>query len=149
MLLEINFTLVLFAITFLVFIYLLNLTLFKPVGKIIEKRKNLIDGDYSKAKEFTQKANEMLESYKREIKSARLSAQNIIQEAILQAQKQKQEKILVLMENLTKEKEAALKQLTEEKKEAMKKLEEKLNVLTELITNKIIGSGEKTLIGLH
>src|SRR3990167_4317925 len=149
MLLEMNFTLVLFAISFLVFIYLLNMTLFKPVGKVIEERKNLIDGDYSKAKEFAQKANEMLESYKKEIKSARLSAQNILQEAISQAQKQKQEKILVLMESLTKEKESALKQLMEEKKETMKKLEEKINILTELITNKIIGRGEKTLIGSH
>ena len=58
MLLEMNFTLVLFAVSFLIFIYLLNSALFKPVGKVIEERKNLIDGEYSKAKEFTQKANQ-------------------------------------------------------------------------------------------
>ena len=149
MLLEMNFTLVLFAISFLIFIYLLNNALFKPVGKVIEERKNLIDGEYSKAKESTRKANEMLESYKREIKSARLNAQNIIQEAIFQAQKQKQEKVSVLLESLTKEKETMFKQLMEEKKETMKKLEEKLNILTELITSKIIGKGVKTLIGSH
>ena len=51
MLLEINFTLILFAASFLVFIYLLNMTLYKPVGEVIESRKQLMDGEYTKAKE--------------------------------------------------------------------------------------------------
>ena len=148
MLLEINFTLILFAISFLVFIYLLNLTLYKPVGKIIEGRKDLIDGEYFKAKEFMQAAGEMLENYKNKIKQARHEAHNIVQESINLAKMEKEKKVSDLVGILTKEKETAIKQIEEEKKLTMKELEKEIRVLTDLITNKILG-GNKTLVGLH
>ena len=149
MLLEINFTLVLFALSFLVFIYLLNQTLYKPVGNIIEKRKSMIDGDFSKAKSLSETANELLENYKNEIKSARIKAQNIIQEAIIQAQKIKEEKVAVLTSSLVKEKEAAINQIKEEEKAALKQLEGQIKTLTDLITSKVLGTGEKSLVGSH
>lgn len=149
MLLELNFTLILFAVSFLVFIYLLNLTLYKPVGEIIEERKNLISGEYLKAKELSEEANKLLENYKHEIKSARLSAQNIIQEAIIQAQAARDKKITELVSVLIKEKETALIQIKEEETAAKKQLESKIKMLIDLITNKILGTEGKTLVGSH
>ncbi len=149
MLLELNFTLILFGASFLVFIYLLNLTLFKPVGKIIQKRKELIEGDYLEAKDFTEEATGLLESYTKQIKLARKEAQNIIQEAINQAQKSKQERINILLVSLNKEKEEALKQIKKEQEVALKQLEGQINLLTDLITNKVLGIGGKTLVGSH
>lgn len=148
MLLEINFTLVLFAVSFLVFIYLLNLTLYKPVGEVIESRKRLIDGEYAKGKELTHKANEMLEGYKNKIKNARHESHIIIQDATKQAQKLKEEKILQLLITLNKEKEESFKKIEEEKKIVMQKLEKEIKILTDLITNKILGM-EKTLVSSH
>ena len=149
MLLEINFTLVLFAASFLVFIYLLNLTLYKPVGDVIEKRKNLIDSEYTKGKELTNKANEKLETYKNKIKGARHESHIIIQDATKQAQKLKEEKISQLLVILNKEKEESFRKIEEEKKVVMQKLEKEIKMLTDLITNKILGTGEKTLVSLH
>ena len=146
MLLEINFTAVFFAISFLIFIYFLNLTLFKPVGQVIEQRRNLIEGDIKKAKELTEKANSMLEDYKSQIKSARHQAQNIVQEGINQAQKSKQEKISALTVKLKNEKEEALKQIKKEQESVLKQLENQIKTLTDLITNKVIGTEEKTLV---
>lgn len=148
MLLEINFTLVLFAVSFLVFIYLLNLTLYKPVGEIIESRKRLIDGEYAKGKELTYKANEMLEGYKNKIKNARHESHIIIQDATKQAQKLKEENISQLLITLNKEKEESFKKIEEEKKIVMQKLEKEIKILTDLITNKILGM-EKTLVSSH
>ena len=149
MLLEINFTLVLFAATFLVFIYLLNLTLYKPVGDVIEKRKSLIAGEYEKGKELTQRANEMLENYKGKTKAARHEAHLIIQETTKQAQKLKEEKVNQLLITLNKEKEESFKKIEEEKDLAIQKLEKEIKILTDLITNKILGSGGKTLVSSH
>ena len=148
MLLEINFTAVLFAVSFLIFIYLLNLTLYKPVGEIIEKRKNLIEGDYSNAKGLSKEANELLENYKNKIKSARLEAHKIIDETIQAGQKQKQGKISDLLLTLSKEKENALKKISEEEKTALKALEKEIKSLTNLITNKLLGT-ENSLVGTH
>ena len=149
MLLEINFTLVLFAATFLVFIYLLNLTLYKPVGEVIEKRKSLIDGEYARGKELTKKANEMLENYKNKIKDARHESQAIVYEATKQAQRAKEEKISRLLLTLNKEKEESFRKIEEEKKIVIQKLEKEMKMLTDLITNKILGTGEKTLVSSH
>ncbi|MBI2995858.1 MAG: hypothetical protein HYY52_04045 [Candidatus Melainabacteria bacterium] len=143
--LEINFTLVLFALSFLVFIYLLNLTLYKPVGTIVEARKNLINGEYKRAKELTENANKILEDYNHRIKEARKLAHNTIEESITQASSKKEEKISILVSDLNKEKEGALKQLEKDQKEALKALEGEIKVLTDLITNKILGT-EKNLV---
>ena len=149
MLLEINFTLVLFAASFLVFIYLLNLTLYKPVGDLIESRKKLIDGEYAHAKELTHGANEMLENYKNKIKSTRHESHVIIQDATKQAQKLKEEKISQLLVTLNKEKEESFRKIEKEKKVVMQKLEKEIKMLTDLITNKILGTGEKTLVSSY
>ncbi len=148
MLLEINFTLILFAVSFLAFIYLLNLTLYKPVGNIVELRKKLIDSEYAKAKELTNKANELLENYKTKIKTARHEAHSIIQEVVQKAQKLKEEKVSQLLVTLNKEKEESFKKIDEEKKIVMQKLEKEIKTLTNLIINKILGV-EKTLVSSH
>ena len=150
MLLELNFTLVLFAISFLVFINLLNFTLYKPVGKTIEKRKSIIDGDFTQAKELTESANNMLETYTKKIKQARLEANSIIQEEISKTQKTRHEKVSILESELTKEKELALKQIKIEEESTIKAVEQKIKILTDLITSKVLGSSEeKTLVGSH
>lgn len=145
MLLEINFTLVLFAASFLVFIYLLNLTLYKPVGEIIEKRKSIVEGDLNKAKECTDEANQSLEDYTNKIKKARFEAQSIIQEIVKQSEKTRSEKISALVSTLTKEKEDALKKIKEEEKSTMNKLEGEIKILTDLIINQVLGK-EKDLV---
>ncbi|OGI20379.1 MAG: hypothetical protein A3B68_02520 [Candidatus Melainabacteria bacterium RIFCSPHIGHO2_02_FULL_34_12] len=149
MLLELNFTLVLFAISFLVFIYLVNLTLYKPVGEIVEKRKNLIEGEYLEAKNSSEAASKLLENYKTQMKSARHTAQGLIEDGINEAKKKKEEKINALLAELNKEKDKSIKLIREEQNEAMKQMESKIKALTELITNKVLGSGEKTLVRAH
>ena len=151
MLLELNFTLVLFAASFLVFIYLLNLTLYKPVGNIIEKRKNLMESDYSKAKSLVNEANELLENYKIQIKKTRHETHNVIHEMTLSAQKVKEEEIQKLFMKLTKEKENSLLLLEKEKKAALAGLESDIKVLTDMIVNKVLGveDKDKTLVGLR
>lgn len=148
MLLEINFTLVLFALSFLVFIYFLNLTLFKPVGKVIEERKSLIETNYKSAKELTNKATSLLENHVLAIKSARHDAQHIIQGVIDETKREKEKKIQELMTVLNKEKETALANLAKEKETVMAALKGKINMLKDLITNKVLGT-ENTLVGTH
>jgi len=148
MLLEINFTLVLFAISFLIFIYLLNLALYKPVGEIIEKRKSIIDVDYLKAKDLTQEANNLLENYKTRIKEAKKGAQELIQNEINEAQRKKETEINHLLISLNQEKEKAIILIKEEQNAVINQLEKEITTLSELITDTILG-GNKTLVSSH
>lgn len=144
MLLEINFTAVLFSISFLVFIYLLNLTLFKPVGNIVEARANLIEGDYEKSKDFSERASKTLEEYSSQTKAARQEAMKLVDEAISKAQGIKQEKVNSLIASVQKEKEDAMNEIKKEQASGMAELESKVKELTNLITSKVIG--EKDLV---
>ena len=140
-----DWTMVFFALSFLIFIFLLNLTLFKPVGKIIEKRKSLIDTEYAKAKESNKLGNEMLEDHKEKIKEAHHEASIITNQAVRDSERIKSEKIHALSINLQKEKEQALKKIKEEEKIAQKELEGKIKTLVDLIMTKIIRQ-EKDLV---
>ena len=147
--LQIDFTLVFFAASFLVFIFLLDLVLYKPVGRVIEARKDLVEGGFSQSKELSEKADELMEKYKAALKRARIESQNLIQEVVLQAQKLKEEKIQKLVEELNKDKEVVLTQIKKEKEAANKEIVNKINILTELITAIVLGAGgekERTLV---
>lgn len=146
--LEINFTLVVFAFSFLIFIYLLNLTLYKPVGKLVEARKELIERDYDGAKNLNEEAKRILENYTKKIKEAKHDSQILIQEVINETNKKKEEKLLSFINVLSKEKEAALRKIKEEKEKSMKEFQKELVHLTEFITNKVLGM-EKDLVGTH
>ncbi len=146
MLLELNFTLIVFAISFLIFVNLLNLTLFKPVGEVIDKRKGLVDNDLNKASSLALEAQENIQSYQSQIKQARIDSQNIVHEGVKQAEKFKQEKISALISTLVKDKEDAIKKLREEEKNVMAKLDTEIKSLTELITSQILGK-EKDFVG--
>ena len=149
MLLEVNLTMIIFAISFLIFIYLLNLTLFKPVGKIVGERKNLIEGSYEKSKELSHEANKIIEDHEKKIKEIRLSAKNIVEAALLEAKRKREEKVSVLMESLLNEKEAAVVKIKQEEKVRKEELNTKINELKDLITNKVLGTEENSLVGSH
>lgn len=149
MFLEVNLTMIIFAISFLVFIYLLNLTLFKPVGKIVEKRKSLIESSYEKSKELSNEATKIIEEHKQKIKVARVSAKNIVEEVSLEARSKREEKISMLMESLLNEKEAAILKIKQEEKIRKEELNEKVTELKDLIINKMLGTEENSLVGSH
>ena len=149
MLLEVNLTMIIFAISFLIFIYLLNLTLFKPVGKIVEERKIFIEGSYEKSKELSHEANKIIEEHEKKIKETRLTAKSIIEEVSLKAKGKREEKISILMKSLLSEKETAMLKIKQEEKTRKEELNIKINELKDLITNKVLGTEENSLVGSH
>lgn len=146
MLLEVNLTMILFAISFLVFIYLLNFTLYKPVGKIVEDRKNLIEGSYEKSKEYASDASKIFETYEKKIKEARQEAKKIIEDIIYVAKAEKAERVSSLVKTLVKEKEQAVVEIQKELQIKKEALQSKIHELKDLITEKILGGD---LVGTH
>ncbi|MBI3308905.1 MAG: hypothetical protein HYZ79_05990 [Candidatus Melainabacteria bacterium] len=150
MLLEVNLTMIIFAVSFLIFIYLLNLTLFKPVGKVVEERKNVVGGSYTKAKNISGEISSILSGYEQKIKAARFEAKQIVDEAVAEAKLNKSSSIAGVLKTLNEEKQAAVHRIKKERQEREKELQGKINELKDLITNKVLGrEGDKTLVGTH
>ncbi|MDX1921363.1 MAG: hypothetical protein SFU25_11605 [Candidatus Caenarcaniphilales bacterium] len=76
--LEVNFTCVIFIFSFLVFVYLLNQTLWKPVGKIKQERDADISGELLRAVETERKTNEIIQQVHTELENIRNSEQTAL-----------------------------------------------------------------------
>ena len=72
---DINATLPLVAIQFLLLMVLLNIVLYNPLLTIIEERKEYILTNLSKASEVLAEANQLTEQYEQELTSVRKEAQ--------------------------------------------------------------------------
>jgi len=72
---DINATLPLVAIQFLLLTIILNIVLYNPLLTIIEERKEYILTNLSKASEILAEANKLTEQYEQELTSVRKEAQ--------------------------------------------------------------------------
>src|SRR5260221_10696581 len=84
---EVNGTLVIFIISFLLFILAFNEIFLKPVGKVIEKRAKHMQDNYDAAKGFKHEAEESVSQYEKHLHAIREQAQSVITNAVNGAQK--------------------------------------------------------------
>jgi len=121
---DLNATLPLVAIQFILLMFILNVTLYNPLLTIIEERKDYILTNLSEASDILRKANELTTKYEQELEDVRKQAQL----EITKKKKKKKKKIEVevnisqkyidsLLDNITKDllnkKEIALNNLDE------------------------------------
>ncbi len=69
--LSIDKTVVIQLIIFLVAIYILNKLIFKPFLEVVDKREKLTTGTIEEAIKLEQRANKIIEEYKRKLEEAR------------------------------------------------------------------------------
>jgi len=74
--LEINSTLWIQLVNFLIMIFLLNVLLFKPVLKVMEKRKNHLQDLDEEVKSLDSEVEQKMANYKEKLREARLEAMN-------------------------------------------------------------------------
>jgi F-type H+-transporting ATPase subunit b len=72
---DINATLPLVAIQFVLLVFLLNIILYSPLLTVIEERKEYILTNLGKASEILAEANKLTEQYEQELTSVRKEAQ--------------------------------------------------------------------------
>ena len=72
---DLNATLPLVAIQFVLLMFILNVTLYNPLLTIIEERKDYILTNLSKASDTLRKANELTTKYEQELEDVRKQAQ--------------------------------------------------------------------------
>jgi F-type H+-transporting ATPase subunit b len=121
---DINATLPLVAIQFVLLMFILNVTLYNPLLTIIEERKDYILTNLSEASDILRKANELTTKYEQELEDVRKQAQleitksQKIHKEILEVEVNISQKYIdSLLDNITKDlldkKEIALNNLDE------------------------------------
>lgn len=137
---EFNATFLISALSFIVFVFIMNAIFYQPVIKIMEERKAFID----KNEQDTEKANinseKISEQKQSELAKARAEAKVSVDDG---SEKFKTENKIIL-ENFSKEQkdrtEAEKNKLNDEAKIAQNELNQSSEDFSKIITSKILGA---------
>lgn len=135
---ELNGTLLIQIINFIILVALLGHFCYKPVLKVLDDRKNRIQGDLDSAAASKKDAEALKLSYEEKLQEAQAKAQDIVDKAVKEAKVQAEAQVKEAHAAIEKEKDNAAKQIERERKEALEELKAQIGVLSCDIAAKII-----------
>lgn len=91
---EFNGTFLISAISFIVFVFIMNLIFYKPIEKIVNERKNFIDDNFDEAQKNTLNSEKLINDRDKKISEANFKGKNIMDEKTNEAKNTKANLIL-------------------------------------------------------
>lgn len=137
---ELNATIVIFILSFLLFMVMLDNLFLTPVGEAIESRDKKITGDSKKAQELRDDASAVVEKYEKKLAEIREEAQSIINQSTGEAQQVRSEKLAAIENEGRKKFDEAKASFLKEKESLVKDLVQEETVLVSEIVSKLLGT---------
>jgi F-type H+-transporting ATPase subunit b len=137
---DLDATLPLMAVQFLILVAVLNAIFYKPLGQAIDGRDNYIRTNLTDARERLAKAEHLARQYEQELAETRRQSQAIIAAAQADAQKIAAAKIAEAQQEAQAQREQAQQELDQQKQAAMQSLEQQVDALSRQILDKLLGS---------
>jgi F-type H+-transporting ATPase subunit b len=136
---DINATLPVMAVQFLILMAVLNAIFYKPLTKAIEDRADYIRKNKLEAKERLAKAEKLAEQYETNLGETRKKAQSIIAAAQEEAQKIASKKMAEAQQEAQQQREQASLEIEQEKQQALQELDKQVDSLSRQILEKLLG----------
>ena len=140
---DINGTFVVFLISFLIFMVLLNAILIKPVASVIEARAAKIKGDLEAGKAARETSEELLRNYEERLHSIRTQAQAVINEAVSAASKVRDQEMSRIAAEGQAKLEKAKEEIRTEKTRLIEDLVKQESELVQTIVSKLLDEPAK------
>ncbi len=137
---DINATLPLMALQFLILMAVLNSLFYKPLGKAIDQRSDYVRNSLKDARELKEKSEMLAAQYEKELRDVRRQSQDIIAKAKAEAEKISATKIQAAQQEVAAQKQKAADEIEAQKAEAMKSLEQQVDSLSNQILEKLLGA---------
>jgi F-type H+-transporting ATPase subunit b len=137
---DIDATLPLMAVQFVILVIVLNAVFYKPLGKAIDDRSAFIRTNLADAKERLSKAENLAKQYEQELADTRRKSQSIIAEAEAEAEQIAAGQMAEAQREAQAQREAAQQELDQQKQEALQLLEQQVDDLSRQILEKLIGT---------
>ena len=137
---DLDATLPLMAVQFLILALVLNATFYKPLSKAIDERDDYIRKNQLEAQERLSKVEQLAKQYEQDLAAARRQSQTIVADAQAEAQKLAAEKIAAAQKEAQAQREQAAQQIEQQKQEAMGALDQQVDALSRQILEKLLGS---------
>ncbi len=143
--LEINGTLIIAMISFIIFGFIMNAVLYQPVLKIMQEREAFLLSNEQETAEAIRQAEELLTKKENELLQARIAAQKSVAEG---TEKFKNANKAVINEFSNEQKlmaEREKEKIQQEFLSAKEQLQSEQQELSDIILQKIIGEGVKNV----
>jgi len=131
-------TLLLHLLMVAVMVAVLNLTLLKPINKILEDRDKYILGKVDEAKTILQTSEQKIDEYHEALHEARTEGYQLIEKVRTQAVKEKDERVRTFREQTSREITAGIDATRLQEQMVKKELESQAEALGSMITAQIL-----------
>jgi F-type H+-transporting ATPase subunit b len=137
---DVNATLPIMAVQFIVFVAVLNVIFFKPLSKAIDDRDDYVRAQIVGAKERLEKAEIVVKQYEQELATARKATQNVLATAQAQANKIRNERINAATAEARAKVASARAEIEKQKQDATASLDAEVDSLSRQVLEKLLGN---------
>lgn len=140
---EFNATFIAAFISFIIFIVIMNLILYKPINDIVEKRQKFIDENYDVANKNNEQSKNLLENKQNQIKEAHKDAKEKFAQSYEEAKEKKNQTIEVAKKQAIVDIDEKVIDFNNQSNSAKDALKNDVVALAQMICDKFIQSDEK------
>lgn len=139
MLLQFDGTIIVIAISFIVFAVIMHNIFYVPMRRVIEERDDYIKAHLGEAKDLNNKAQELVDDYQQKINVARKKANTAIESHTQKGKEQKSQILTTATSQAHNEVEQAKAVINSEKDAAIDVLKNDVAPLAQQIISKVLG----------
>ena len=133
-------TLPLMALQVVLLTFILNALFFRPVGRVVEEREVYVTTSRAEAKQKLAEAEKLELELKEQLKSARIAAQQLIQEAEKDSEQLYREALAIANADANAAREKARREIDAQKDSALSQLKGDAEKLGDLIVNRLLAA---------
>ena len=135
---ELNMTLLIQLVNFLILLAVLNLILYRPIRGVIKRRSEKLASDMSEVEKFNERAGEKLGNYEQSLQEARKQAGDIRAQYRDEGSEQEKEITDQARREANEELESARQQLREQRESAQEQLLREVDQYAEKVAQKVM-----------
>lgn len=136
---EFNATFIVSAISFIVFVFIMNAIFYKPLQKTVDERQKFIDDTTEEAKRHREKSEAILKDKERKLEKTKHDAKKIIADKANEAKDKKTTMTSEAQQKAVQTIDGAKVELQKSKDEAQNVLSGEIEKLAQDISTKILG----------
>ena len=136
---DINLTIVIQVVQFLLLLFILNRFLFRPTINLIEEREQKITTWKEETKNFHESMQERLQSYENQVLEAKAQAQEQQELVTVELQKEEDKKLDAVSEEAVRIVASTREKLQEETELLRGQLREQAEEMSQLVAEKVLG----------
>jgi F-type H+-transporting ATPase subunit b len=136
---EINLTIVIQVLQFLILMFILNRLLFKPISQVMAERKAKINAWEEKTQNLQDSARVKLEKYENQLREERTQAQERQEQLTKELKKKEEENLLTVSEEAAGLVASAQRVIVEETERLRLELRQQAVELSQILAEKVLG----------